>query len=277
MKGFALPVLAKPTPEAELGNQEAFGGLESPQPRDLKSFDEGPGAQECLPVLRACLAALRRYPQTREGYLVPVDALSPAAVKVLDETLGEGEVSLEVGGRHRYEARETVLPGLWRVTTKDGAQVVSRHLEVGDVPSVVRAAEETATHADIHIGNPPEGAMNALPVLAELRHRSQAWQPGQPNHVLSFTLLPMNEADMAYLEQQVGHGPVRGQSKGFSTCKVELTAVRHVWAVQHFNAMDRLVLDTLEVGDVPEALRAAGHDFEDSADRLAEWLGHAAT
>jgi hydrogenase-1 operon protein HyaF len=114
--------------------------------------------------------------------------------------------------------------------------------------------------------------MNVVPVLAELRHRSQTWTPEQPNHVFSFTLLPMTEADMAFLEARLGHGPVRGESRGFSRCRVELTAVRNVWSVQHFNAMDKLILDTLEVGAVPTALAAGGHDFEDSATRLGEWL-----
>ncbi|MCC6332839.1 MAG: hydrogenase expression/formation protein [Myxococcales bacterium] len=270
---FALPLLHEATPEAELGNQQAFGGLLSPEPAGLRPVEGEPGTRECLPLLQACRKALARAAATGEGFLLPLENLSPEASRALDEALGEGEVTLTVGGRHRYEASETALPGLWRVTTKDGARVLSRHLEVGDVPHVVRAAEETATLKDLHIGQPPQGAMNALPVLAELRHRSQAWQPGQPNHVLSFTLLPMNEVDVAYLEQQVGHGPVRGESKGFSRCAVELTAVRHVWSVKHFNAMDKLILDTLEVGDVPQALLAASDDFLDSAARLSEWLG----
>jgi hydrogenase-1 operon protein HyaF len=252
-----------------------LGGLVSPEGADLRPFDDGPGAEECLPLLRACVDALARFAETSEGFLLPIDGLSPDGARYLGETLGEGEVTLTVAGRHRYEAKETALPGLWRVTTKDGEAVLSRHLEVGDVPQVVRAAEETATQASISIGRPPEGAMNALPLLAELRHRSQTWEPGHPNHVLSFTLLPLNEVDVAFLEQQVGHGPVRGESKGFSTCRVELTAVRHVWSVQHYNATGRLLLDTLEVGDVPTALLAAGHDFEDSAARLAQWLERA--
>jgi len=275
MSGFALPILHEKSEAEELGSQEAFGGLVSPQAADLKPRSDEPGAREAEPLLRACLAALKRCAQTGEGYVLPLERLSPAASRYLDETLGQGEVTLNVGGRHRYEARETVLPGLWRVTTKDGDAVVSRHLEVGDVPRVVRAAEETATLTNVSLGKPPDGAMNVLPVLAELRHRSQAWKPGEPNHVMSFTLLPMNEVDMTYLEQQLGHGPVRGESRGFSRCKVELTAVRHVWSVQHFNAMDKLILDTLEVGDVPAAVLAAGHDFEDSAARLGEWLAQA--
>jgi hydrogenase-1 operon protein HyaF len=77
---------------------------------------------------------------------------------------------------------------------------------------------------------------------------------------------------MAWLEQQLGHGPVRGESRGFGTCRVELTGVRNVWSVQHFNAMDRLILDTLEVGDVPGAICAGPADFEDAAIRLREWM-----
>lgn len=43
--------------------------------------------------------------------------------------------------------------------------------------------------------------------------------------------------------------------------------------MQFFNAAGALILDTLEVGDVPVALGAADEDFEDSAQRLAELLG----
>ncbi|MEW5738960.1 MAG: hydrogenase expression/formation C-terminal domain-containing protein [Myxococcota bacterium] len=273
MRSLALPVLAESAPGAALGSPTAFAGLVSPEGTRLRPFDDEPGARECLPLLEACVTALRRAAATGEGFLVPLEGLPAEASRFLDETLSTGEVSLTVAGRHRYEVTESTLPGLWRVTTRDGERVLSRHLEVGDVPRVVRAAAETATKKELSIGRPPEGAMNVLPVLAELRHRSQQWRPGQPNHVMSFTLLPMNEVDVAYLEQQAGHGPVRGESKGFSRCAVELTAIRHVWSVKHFNAMDRLILDTLEVGDVPQALLAAPEDFEDSAARLSDWLG----
>jgi hydrogenase-1 operon protein HyaF len=36
--------------------------------------------------------------------------------------------------------------------------------------------------------------------------------------------------------------------------------------------MDPVILDTLEIGDVPVAVTAANEDFEDSAERLAEIL-----
>ena len=41
-------------------------------------------------------------------------------------------------------------------------------------------------------------------------------------------------------------------------------------SVQFFNAMDTIILDTLEVGGVPVVALAASEDFEDSAERLQQ-------
>ena len=270
MRGTSLPIISGGQDVAE---QQALGGLESPRAAALRSLDGEPGSEECVPLLEACKAALERFVATQEGTVLPVIGLSPTALHFLETTLGEGEVVLNVAGRHLYEARETVLPGLWLVWTREASgEVRSLHLEVGPVPQVAVAANRTGTMEELSIGDPPEGAMNVVPVLAELRHKSREWKPGEVNHSLSFTLLPMSDADMAFLEARLGHGPVRAESKGFSRCRVELTTVRNIWSVQHFNAMGKLILDTIEVGDVPSALAAGGHDFEDSAVRLGEWL-----
>jgi len=42
--------------------------------------------------------------------------------------------------------------------------------------------------------------------------------------------------------------------------------------VQYFNSMDQLILNTLEVVQVPEAALAAREDYEDSIERLKEWI-----
>jgi hydrogenase-1 operon protein HyaF len=46
--------------------------------------------------------------------------------------------------------------------------------------------------------------------------------------------------------------------------------------VQYFNSQDALILNTIEVTEVPEVACAAALDLEDSAERLAEviaWIG----
>lgn len=72
-----------------------------------------------------------------------------------------------------------------------------------------------------------------------------------------------------------GHDQERAdqlRSRGYGTCRVLSTGIRNVWSVQFFNAMDTVILDTLEVGGVPTVAIAANEDFEDSAERLQEMI-----
>jgi hydrogenase-1 operon protein HyaF len=239
----------------------------------LRSLDEGPGSAEAGAVLESLLEGLRRYRGERPPVVMPLDALPPETQQLLAESLGEGEVLFTVTGTHLFQIRETALPGVWRVQDFEGGAPRGELLEVADVPSVVRAANAQATCGELSIGPAPVGAMNVLPVLAELRHRMNAWHAGEPNHVINFSLLPMSGVDMRALEAQLGHGPVRAETRGYGSCKVELTGHRNLWSVQFFNNGGALLLDTIEVGDVPAAVAATPEDLQESAARLAELLG----
>lgn len=72
------------------------------------------------------------------------------------------------------------------------------------------------------------------------------------------------------LQDTIRNGPIQLVSRGYGTCRVLSTGIRNVWSVQFFNAMDTIILDTLEVGGVPTVALAADEDFEDSAERLKE-------
>jgi hydrogenase-1 operon protein HyaF len=109
-----------------------------------------------------------------------------------------------------------------------------------------------------------------MPVLAEIRERMGQYLPGTPNHTIAFSLFPMNPEDMDFLQKSLGPGPVQIVSRGYGTCKVTATATRNVWSVQFFNAMDTIVLDSLEIGGVPSVALAAEEDMRDSAERLKE-------
>jgi hydrogenase-1 operon protein HyaF len=273
---FSLPVLGGQAPKADPFEQ-LFG---MPEPmearRELKWFDEGPGAAEVGQVLSKVVSALQGYRVGDTTRILSLAGLSPAAMALLEDTLGQGEVTATVQGARRWELAETALVGLWRIKAfeADGTQA-GDWLEVAGVPSAITAANQHGTSTELSIGEPPAGTMNSLPVLAELRHRVASFKPGQANHVISFTLLPMNDVDMGYLQQQLGRGPVLAESKGYGRCRLELTAHRNLWSVQFFNAMGTIILDTLEVGEVPSALGASNEDFEDSAMRLSELLEHA--
>lgn len=235
-------------------------------------------------LIRRCAGAAALLPEVRESLTAAAESgaarqfdLSGLASEdraLIAQVLGEGEVNMVAAmpdGRIA-QAQESVLAGVWQVqiSEQDGT-VVGDLLEVGEVPDAARIATAGMPEA-IDIGAPPEGAMNVLPVLTEIRDRVARVDLSRPNHVLNFTLLPMSEADMAFLQQSLGDGPVQILSRGYGKCRVLAAGLRHVWSVQYFNAMDTIILDTLEIGGVPASARAATEDFADSAERLGEIL-----
>jgi hydrogenase-1 operon protein HyaF len=46
----------------------------------------------------------------------------------------------------------------------------------------------------------------------------------------------------------------------------------HCWRVVYYNSQDVVILNTVEIGDLPEVAQAAREDLEDSHERLAEVL-----
>ena len=94
--------------------------------------------------------------------------------------------------------------------------------------------------------------------------------PGAPAHVINLTLFPMTPEDHRVLEQALPVGPVAIISRGFGNCRITSTLARDVWRVQYFNNMNTLILNTIEVVDVPEVALAAVEDLDDSRERLAE-------
>jgi len=216
--------------------------------------------------------------ETGRAWRLRVDDLGAIDRKMLFDALGKGEVSIVIsGGEGEGEAQimETVLPGAWigRATDPDG-QIASQWVEVGDAPRALREVALSRPRADLPVEmlTAPRGAMNVMSVLAEVRERARAWSPGEPNHVMNFTLFPMTPADSAYLAKVVGEAGVRIASGGYGAARVVMSGLRHVWAVQYLNGLGAVILDTLEVGDIPDAVLASPEDFEDSAGRLCDIL-----
>lgn len=192
---------------------------------------------------------------------------------VLFDILGDGEAFATIGGEPEYQIQETVLPGLWRVRA-ESAGAVSEWLEIANAPAALRSVAFGGTLPVLHVPtHAPEGTMNAPAILYEIADKMSRVVPGQPNEVINFTLLPLTQADAAWLPRVLGVGPVSAISSGFGDCRITATAFRNVWAVQYLNAMGTIILDTIEIGDVPQAFCAAREDFEDSSARLSEIIG----
>jgi hydrogenase-1 operon protein HyaF len=207
---------------------------------------------------------------------VELAGFHPGGLEVLNQTLGEGEVSVRIdfrnGESHDIRIQETVFAGVWRELHFDqDGRVAHDYLYAGAIPPVALELAQrgaTATLATETMLAP--GAMNAPAVLAEIAHQVRAFRANQSPHVINLTLLPMTPDDMQLLDRAVPDGPVSILSRGFGNCRISSTRLRNLWRVQYFNNMQTLILNTLEIVRVPEVAVAADEDIAESRERLAE-------
>jgi hydrogenase-1 operon protein HyaF len=242
-----------------------------PKRRILLSNDAA--ASDALKALVAnMLAALRTIPPEADSIVFDVSQLSASDASILSEILGDGEVSIVAGPEPLTQVSESTLAGVWRVRAEsvDG-QLAADRVEIGAIPRLVREINLAGSAVPAPLPDAlDDGVMNAPPVIAEVAARALEWTPGVPNHVINFTLMPMTPQDTALITHCLGQAPMLILSTGYGACRVVSSAIRHVWAVQYMSSVGAIILDTLEVGDVPNAALAAREDFEDSAVRLAE-------
>lgn len=199
--------------------------------------------------------------------------LDDLELTLIADVLGEGDVSVVVTLPDGLvvTVEEATMAGLWRVRCLDSdGRVVADSLDVAAIPEAVRGAALMLTQPTIRLDAPLDGLATAAVLIAEIRAHLESWRPGQPNRVVTISHLPVPAEDMAFLQERLGVGPVRILSRGYASCRVVSTATRHVWSVQYLDANGAVVLDTLEVGDVPTAALATDEDIADSALRVAE-------
>lgn len=197
---------------------------------------------------------------------------APDVVELLNQSLGHGEVSVLVTEPVTLRIQESVFAGIWRVQELSPQGVLQHDAIVaGSIPGSVQQSADLATRP-VKALPLRDGMMNAPAILNELLEQSRSYQTGQAAHVINFSLLPVSPEDLEYLFDVLGVGPVTILSRGYGNCRITSTRLAHVWWVQYFNSMDQLILNTIEVVDVPEVALAADEDYQDSIERLGEWL-----
>jgi hydrogenase-1 operon protein HyaF len=245
-----------------------------PEPEEVAGLTAG------LWQLRALQHLLGGYCIGALPQVMDLRTLDAANLRLIEDSLGAGEVSIRRNHRRpglaQTTAQETRLAGVWRVrVVSDDGGVERDVLEISDVPGFVRDSAFAGARSAIEWpGNWPEGVMNAPGVLAELNEcvAKRLRDDDAPKHIINLTLLPQTEQDLACLSAQLGAGTISMLSRGYGNCRVTSTGLRAVWWVQYYNSDDRLILNTLEITDVPEAVLAAQEDIDDSAARLREIL-----
>jgi hydrogenase-1 operon protein HyaF len=254
-------------------------------PTDMSTFQPPPLPEReafaqrdgCRRALQAVCEALRDAVRGETPAPVRLTALSASDRSLVNQVLGEGEVSAQVlpdaNGRGRVRIQESVFAGVWRVVSSRDDGTLDDTIEVGAVPAVLRlTARSDAAGTDGAWPPLPVALVNVPSLLVELAEYRRHWRAGQSAEVVNLSLLPLTAQDIGALDEQLGTGRVLILSRGYGNCRITSTRRSNTWRVVYYNAHDKVILNAVEVVDLPEAACAAPEDLADSLERLADVL-----
>jgi hydrogenase-1 operon protein HyaF len=283
-KPFPIPVVAfgpgsQPEEDETLDYLTMPKGMETYRPPVLPEPEEMATRHAAHRALRETLAALDAVRDGGPSRRVSLAGLDGDDLALINQVMGEGEVSALVsaapGSGRELRIQESVFAGVWRVMSFVADVMVEDHLEVGAIPLGLRTAaiEDVASRNAPPLPDPlPSGVMNSPMLLTEIEDAWLQWQSGSPPHVINLTLLPMDVPDISFMDHQLGTGRVLILSRGYGNCRITNTRMPNCWRVVYYNSQDLVILNTVEVIDLPEVACAAVVDLQDSHERLAEVL-----
>jgi hydrogenase-1 operon protein HyaF len=242
----------------------------APLIQDLDAVQHLSAARETMEWLRRALAS---YRCGAAPLIANLSALDEASRDLVNQILGEGEVSITYSGTVAARTQESVLAGVWRTMYFDANDcAVCDLLEVADAPHVVRRADEGCRPIDVSKPDEARDVPNALPILTELEYQAGKFRHDGVPHSVNLSLLPLSDTELEFLDRRLGRGTVDILSRSYGKCQIISTRSRDVWWVRYYNSMGILILNSLEVADVPVVVNAAAEDLRDSAQRLDDIL-----
>lgn len=237
----------------------------APEPEDTIGMQAGKAKMNELQKL------LENYKIGDPAAVVELSDLLPEDLGLINQLLGEGEVSMVSGSN--IQVQEAVFAGVWRVLHigQDG-KIERDTIEVADWPHSVRDQSFTFASATGALATDPlpEAVFNAPSLLSEISEKVAVYRPGVETHAINLSLLPHTEEDLQYMVDKLGIGETIILSRGYGNCRVSATGTKNVWWVQYYNSQDTLILNSIEIIDIPEVVCAAQEDIDDSAERVAE-------
>ena len=279
LRPFPISVVAM-GPMTGPGSQGDESPAYLPMPQGMQTFSAPYLPDDAAPdAVAAVLGLLGNFVDTAAragldgGATLDLLGLPVAVRELINQSLGFGEVSAFTMAPRHWRVQETAFAGFWRVLeVADDGRFVSDHLETGAIPGVLVDAMVACAGEALDVPTYPAGCMNAQALVEEIRMQAAAWQPGEAAHVINLSLLPVSDADLDTLYTWLGHREVSILSRGYGNCRITSTRLKNVWWVQYFNSMDVLILNSIEVGGMPDVALAAAEDFADSVQRLQEYL-----
>ena len=251
---------------------ETFRAPILPEPEEIAAHGAAKAA------LQAVERALAEVLADGENRSVTLADLSLEDRALVNSVLGEGEVSAcvqaDAGEDRTVQIQESVYAGIWRVLHMRGDVVVHDTVEIGTIPRIL----EDVAHQDVResmerwSGPLPPNVQNAPLLLGEIEDQFTQWQAGQAAYVVNLTLLPMSNEDIGFMDHHLGTGRVLILSRGYGNCRITNCRVPNTWRVVYYNSQDVVILNTVEIGALPDVARAAREDLEDTQHRFREVL-----
>lgn len=228
------------------------------------------GAREAMRWLGNALSA---YGDAGEPQLADLTALDTENRALVNQILGEGEVSVVCNGEVTARCQESTLAGVWRTLFFDDEErVFCDLLEVAATPQLLDAAEGNDRPIDTSRPASAEAVASAMPILVEVQASAEAYAANGTPHSINLSLLPLSESEIEFLDERLGRGAIDVLSRGYGKCQVISTAAPNVWWVRYYNSMGTPILNSIEVTAIPEIIVAADEDLRDSAERLGDIL-----
>jgi hydrogenase-1 operon protein HyaF len=277
MKNFPLPVVAFGEGSQPVEEEAQYMAM----PKGMNSFQMPPvpeqvddDVREVTALIHRLVGMMEKYPYGNSAYpFVDLAEARSSVVTLINDSLGQGEVSVIASNPMALRVQETAFAGVWRVrhSGRDG-ELDYDCLEACAIPRAVREAAlaNTVRRIDLPVSTPE--MMSAPAILTEILNAAESCREGSPAHIINLTLSPLTPADLDCLVDTLGPGTTVILSRGYGNCRISSTGVANVWWVQYFNSGEQMILNTIEVVSVPEAAVAAEEDFRDSTERLREWL-----
>lgn len=280
MKDFPISVVTLGPDSQVFEEDEPLDFIEMPRgmhtynPPRIPEAGDPQALLEAVRVLRDLVARMQAWTFGTPGHpVLHLDTLSPGACLLINEALGQGEVSAVVNGEHTLKIQETVFAGVWRVRYLDSAgQLLADCIEACAVPKAIAAHALAAARSALEVPALPDGVMNAPVLLSEIRDVVSRYAPGDAAHVINLTLLPLTPQDFDCLLQTLGAGCSVVLSRGYGNCRVSSTTLANTWWVQYYNSGESLILNTIEITDMPDVVLASADDYTDSLARLIDWI-----
>ncbi len=285
---FPIPVVAALGPGSQpedetLDYMPMPSGMDTYRPPVLPEPEELAGHAIATQVLQEVIDAVAAHLRGEAVAPIPLGGLPAGELALVNQVLGEGEVSAQVLARPetrsfgadavRVRVQESVFAGVWRVLAIDDDGALHDHIEVGAIPAaLVEAAHEDAQAPRTAPGPLPAAMVNVPTILFELAEQRERWRPGHDAHVVNLTLLPLSPDDIAHIDHQLGTGRVVILSRGYGNCRITNTLGANTWRVVYYNSQDKVILNAIEVSTLPEVACAAQEDLADTHERLSEVL-----